>query len=460
MKARTICTGLLLLALPLASSGAAAVALSGELEAARVTFQGPTEATGTLRAIAFRAEMSSLGDHGLRIEAPRIEVTTVHSVRDLSAVVVDQETDRWSETSNHTDADLVAIEPRSGHRFWMFPLPGDEPPRVRFAFQNGELSPPQQAKVEEGHMFPLQDRSKAEASTGGALQFTSDALRSVRVVVEGSFRFSVWEWDMVVSDDADTVRYPSGDEREDVASAPMVNGVGKSHMRQVYITVHDGLLTLDPAPVAENLFFLAGEEARAGGVTRFYSVNGHLGDVQMDGTPQDVLRTDGYMRLLDFQVDERIRMRATGEVEYMQLDNEDIRFGSGVKLAPALWALGAVALAGIATGSYLLLVDNNGFDMRQLRRAMERRRYHTVLHRADRFLQDPVNAPEAATLKAIALLALGRHGRALAYLDARSAQEEPDPQTLSFLRQMARDGKAPQMVPPDDRLRTHLGVGK
>lgn len=452
MMARTVCLCLLLATTSLLAPSAAAADWDETVEATAVSMEGDATLEGGLRAVALNASLSDDGkNHALRLEAEMFTVETVNSKRTVAVAVAD-ETDRWVDNATHYDAELRGRTPEAGHRFFLASLDGQAEAEFTAKFESGTVSPAGDGQVHDSQMFN-QDRPGEARGQQDAVRLTPEG-EVPWITVTGAFQFSMWSWDAVVLDGAESMDYPSGEEQEYVVDPPEVRGVGQSHLRQVYVTVQNGTLTLGPETVSKTDIIMTPETASNTGVTRFYGTEGLTGALGSQGEAD--LRTDGAVRMSSFHVDDRLRAHVEGDWASQETGGSDLQSLVDPLLSPGVLAVVVMALLAAGLGTAFFLLGSPTATYKDLEDAFNGGRYVYVVRNTDRFLRHPSLSRDAAKMKAIALLALRRPQSAARFLASLDPSQRPDPTVMSFLRRIVERRPAPMDQAPDPDIPAHL----
>jgi hypothetical protein len=263
------------------------------------------------------------------------------------------------------------------------------------------------AANEFGLQVPTQHAIRADAR--GAL---------APLTVRGDFVVTLWEWDVDVTADGSQHHYPSG--RDSVEHVPFpldVRGIESSHMRQTYITAHDGVLDVLLRP---QVFALHGTELGIAtqGLMRIRDMSGsvpaastHLenGRLDMRGELSAVLQPSQDGLLL---------ASVRGHVDSLNADGQPLTVTTARRDPTGVWVVAAAVV--VATAAWLLVRRRLQLSraMRSLEAEMERGAYAEVAKRGSALVRTRRHGRDAVVMHAVALLRLGRYDEAAATLMA------------------------------------------
>jgi len=99
-----------------------------------------------------------------------------------------------------------------------------------------------QGSVAEYAWVPM-TRPRPEVDLGSTQSLTSAAPH--QIIIDGSFRLSVWGWGLDVEHSEGREAWSTGQERQDIADAPGLQGAQRVYENQTYFFVPEGRLVLD-----------------------------------------------------------------------------------------------------------------------------------------------------------------------------------------------------------------------
>ncbi len=454
-----------LAALLLASSSMAAAKENpavGRLEAQSLETFGPTEISGELRLL------NVLGT-GQRPDAPLGPFTL-----EAKEMVV-EEWSRGGEWSvvvfplQPSSEGVVPLQPKSEVMAFrdaravsgqvdrlphMFLVPsGEKLPKISLRSSGGSMAiSDEPTKYDRGPMsngwgpvdLNLVSRAdKMSADVSDSLRWRTSTLDfDSELVIEGDFSFTLWSWDLKVTDDSGRTKdYDTGMNRDGVVYIPTDDDVRvvdrRFEERQIYVHVTDAVLRapwFHPNITTAYLDHVG--SVQVDGLVNLRGADGELASpTGMRAVAANSLKIQGALTIEPTLLrGEIMRLILNGRLDAAASDGYPIPWASTAQFpvggsAASRWWIGTAALVGaptLVTGGYLVRKRRLTHLMTELEVDMELESYDTVVQRADRLLRVPRFAADVAVMKTVSLIRLGRLPEARSFLESASVWSGPE----------------------------------
>lgn len=328
------------------------------------------------------------------------------------------------------------------------PLPGQPAPRLSIEAATSTMQGSQTPRLTET-AYVKNTRPVHSSGVASGLEWLSSAGSSVRF--EGSFRVSVWSWNLTVADAAHARDVTTGSWRSAIAAAPMLGTsvVYEERAQVAQLEVRDGWLWLGELFGAELAAYAPRMDVAGSGTAQVAGAQLAEGDRSGLALAGSEVRLEGQYVLDAARASGDPHIVVESLVGTLGVDGMPVDLGGSgslrgatVQRDPLPSQAWAIPVALLAVVGFAVVVKGPALTGRfnRIQHRFERRDYAGVLARIDGFTRRRRYARRASFIKAVSLLSIGDYREASLFLNSLGPGDSPDAATKAFLQACAAAG--------------------